>query len=361
MIEEHVFNKRYSDKWLRFFVPWPSRRNLKMGMNFLVSKLQLKLRMSKLYNHPYFAVIDPCGICALKCPLCNTGRGDLSRKRGMMSFDEYKKIIDELGDYLVTIFFTDWGEPLMNKELPHMVNYTKNVKKVPFTSLSTNLNPEMSDDYVRELVTSGLDLIIISVDGATQKTYEKYRRGGNLSKVVANTKRILQERAGAGHERPFVVWQFLVFNHNQHEIGEAIKLAEKTGVDSIRICGALVNTSALDRPFKENYEMSKEMLPPIGSRYSEYISMGVKKQSSSICSWLWHNVAIGSGGEVFPCCAVFSEKYSFGNVLTDSFGKIWNNEKYVKARKAVKNRKYAESLKAEENICGPCTVYGNWI
>ncbi len=361
IIEEHVFNPKYNPKWQeRVFFP----KSIRKVWNFIKANIHFKLGSIKLSSYPYFALIDPSTVCNLHCPLCPTGQGDTSRPRCLLKFDEFKRIIDKLGDYLISILFTNWGEPLLNKEFFRMVKYAKKVKCVPFVSTATNLNVTLSDKDTEELIESDLNLMCVSIDGTTQKIYEKYRRGGSLKKVIDNSKKILEKRKELGKDNPFVVWQFLVFKHNQHEVEKVIKLAREIGVDAIRIAAAQVYMSEVDKPFEYSYEISKEHLPPLGSRYSAYTKGGKKKNLKKRCNWLWKAVVINSDGGISPCCAIFPKRYDFGNVLNEkNFKAIWNNEKYQNARKAVKNPNYAKKLFREGGglVCAPCVVYENWI
>lgn len=368
IIKEYIFNSHYSKKWQeKPFLPRPSLRNIKMILNFIVAKIQYKLLMAKLLNYPYYALIDPSTVCNLHCPLCPTGMGETTRSRRLMKFEEFKRIIDEIGNYLTSVLFTNWGEPFLNKEFFKMIEYSKKVKQIPFLSVDTNLNVDFSDQNLKKLVESGLDLMCVSMDGASQKTYEKYRRGGSFSKVVNNSKKILEKRKELGRNRPFIIWQFLVFKHNQHEIEKAIEMARDNGVDALRISVAQVYMSEVDKPFEYSYKISEEYLPELGSEYSGYTKDGKRKEIIKRCQWLWKGIVINSDGGVSPCCAVFPSAQDFGNILKeDNFKSVWNNKKYQDARKAVKNFNYAKQLfnkksfRKDDNVCVPCTVYGNW-
>lgn len=363
IFKEHIFNPCYSKDWQEkpFFL-MPSLRNTKMILNFLVAKIQYKLLMTRLFNYPYFALIDPSSVCILHCPLCPTGQGDNSRPHCFLKFEDFKKIIDELGDYLISLLFTNWGEPFLNKEFLKMIEYAKKVRHIPFTSVDTNLNVELSDQDIEKLIASGLDLMCIAIDGVTQETYEKYRRGGSLKKVIDNSKKILEIRKKLGKTNPFVVWQFLVFKHNQHELESVIKLAKEIGVDAIRISAAQPFQGEIHKSFEYTYKISKRYLPPLGSKYSGYTKNGKKKNTVKRCQWLWKGVVINSNGSISPCCDIFPEKYDFGNILNEKrFKAIWNNEKYQNARKLIKDTNCAKKLFSEGNVCALCTIHGNWF
>jgi len=364
IMKEHVFNPKYSPKWQeKPFLPAPTFRNAKMALNFLMSKLEFRMLRSKLVSYPYFALIDPSSVCNLRCPLCPTGTGDMSRPHVLMKFDDYKRIVDQLGDYLLSILFTNWGEPFLNRDFIRMIDYTKHVKRVPFTSVDTNLNIDFTDEQIDALVRSDLDLMCVALDGVTQESYEKYRRGGSLKKVLGNTRRILEKRRELGKERPFVVWQILALKHNLGEIDRAVQMAKEAGVDALRIAAAQVYMSEIDKTFAESYEASKDYIPAPGSEYSGYTAEGKRKFPIETCSWLWKGVVVNSDGGVQPCCAIYPKKYDFADMLkAESFKSIWNGKEYQDARKAVADPAYARKLFEQKsgNACVPCTVYGNW-
>lgn len=244
-----------------------------------------------------------------------------------------------------------------------MIDYTKHVKHVPFTSVDTNLNIEFSDKDVEDIVRSELDVMCISIDGATQETYEKYRRGGKLQMVIDNSKRILAKKKELGKDRPFVVWQFLVLKQNEHELDKVLQLAKDTGVDALRIAAAQVYMSEIDKPFKDSYAASKEFIPELGSEYSGYTAEGKRKFPINRCSWLWKGVVINSDSGVQPCCAIYPKKYDFADALkVNDFKVIWNSKEYQDARAAVRDPKLAKKMFDEknDNVCVTCTVYGNW-
>ena len=115
-----------------------------------------------------------------------------------MEFDTFRKFIDEVGDYLFLILLWDWGEPLLNPRLFDMVAYAK-AKGIKLVT-STNAHLLTDRDMCRRLIESGLDTVIVAVDGLSQETYSTYRRGGDLS-VVFKGIRTLVEEGGICNQR----------------------------------------------------------------------------------------------------------------------------------------------------------------
>lgn len=210
--------------------------NLSAYTNFLLSKYEMITGETTVKSYPNYMIIDPCSICQLRCPLCPTGVENESkrmkqpvffRNRSRMNIDLYNMIIDEMGEYLFLIMFYNWGEPLLNNELPSFIRRakTKNI----CTEVHTNLSLRISDNYMEELLLSGIDTIAASIDGFTSKSYQTYRRGGNFELVKENIKRlaIMRDRLGLETEN---IWNFLVFSFNEHEIGDTKKYCDYISV-----------------------------------------------------------------------------------------------------------------------------------
>ncbi|HET9525863.1 MAG TPA: radical SAM protein, partial [Pyrinomonadaceae bacterium] len=187
----------------------------KAYLNVLKFRLNMALKREAVSSYPVVAFIEPNLYCNLQCPACPTGlRLGL---RPTIGIDEelFKATIDQIGDYVFQLYMYNWGEPLLHKRTPEMIAYAKN--KDINVLLSTNLSIKLTDDYIDRLVLSGLDRMLVSLDGVTQESYSKYRVRGDLALVRENLMRIQRAKQRLGRATPKVVWQFLVFRHNEHE------------------------------------------------------------------------------------------------------------------------------------------------
>lgn len=321
-------------------------------INYLLVNVQMRLRTSYVLGYPYYITIDPTNYCDLHCPLCPTGQRDTSQPRGKMSFRTFKKIIDELGKYLYSVDLFNWGEPLLNKEVYEMVSYAN--KKNIWTNISTNFN-QFDQGGAKEMILSGLDHLVISLDGASPETYCAYRVGGNFNKVIDNIKLLAKTKEELQSKKPILEWQFLPMKHNEHEIAKAKAMAAQLGVDEFTLRPMRVDMG------KEVFEDISELLEedndwlPKNEEYSRYdYKKGSRKTNLQLCPFLWTTVAIGWDGAVYPCCAVYPEKYSFGNVLKKSFKEIWNGQAYRQSRKLLRKKSKAKT----ETVCGICLQHG---
>jgi len=305
------------------------------------------LGKTRLPYYPSKISIESGNLCNLRCPLCPTGQQDKSAKKGFISFDIFKKIVDEMGQYLTVIRLYNWGEPMLNKDFLRMVHYAKergiNIK------ISTNLSMRMEDDQIEALVKAGLEKIYISCNGASSETYLKYHVGGDFDLVMDNMKRLVQKKREIPGCHTKLVWLFHVFKHNEHEIAAAKELAKKIGV-KIKISKMRPDMG------KEVFETTQRALERDRAWMPdnpEFTVVSTKQKKRIGCMLPWTETMINWDGSVLPCCAVYSEKYAFGNILENSFKEIWNNDMYIAARKeilGIKNDK--------QTICHICKSSG---
>ena len=155
------------------------------------------------------------------------------------------------------MLFRSQGEPYLNPAFLDMVKYASS-KKI-YTATSTNAH-YLNDENAKKTVESGLDRLIISIDGTTQDVYKQYRVGGNLEKVIEGAKNIVKWKKELNSKTPFVFFQFLVVKPNEHQIEEIKKLAKEIGVDDVRFKTAQVY----------DYENDPNQLIPTIDKFSRY-------------------------------------------------------------------------------------------
>ena len=315
--------------------------------NYLLIDIQKKRRETVVYGYPYWLVIDPCNYCSLSCPFCPTGQKRSARAKGKLSLETFKSIVEKLGHYLIHIDLVNWGEPFLNEHIFEMVKFAKEYHVD--VKIDSNLN-HLNEKGATELVLSGLDKIVASIDGITDQTYAKYRVGGNFQLAMDNLKLIVKKRAELKRSKPYVTWQFLVFRHNEHEIREARSLAKRIGVDHIGITKAFIGDKNWI-PLTSEYSNYK-----IENMDSEATFEHFKKSEAPFCSWPWEAIAINPNGSVSPCCSVEEEKDDFGNFFDQPFEDLWNSESYLKARRHIGGGKQA--LFSQKNICVDCHHQG---
>lgn len=320
---------------------------IKKVYNSIVPRIYTLIGKTRLPYYPAKISIESGNLCNLRCPLCPTGQQDKSAKKGFLSFDVFQKIIDEIGKNLTMIRLYNWGEPLLNKDFLRMVHYAKD-RDIDL-KISTNLSMNTEDSTIRELLKARLEKIYISCNGASSATYLKYHIGGDFELVMNNMKRLVHMRKAIPGCRTRLVWLFHVFRHNEHEIDIARELARKIGI-TIKISRMRPDMGReVFETTQKALERDKEWIPdnPL------YTVASTKRQKRIGCILPWTETMINWDGSVLPCCAVYSEKYAFGNILENSFAEIWNNEMYVAARKEILGVK-----NDTQTICHTCKSSG---
>lgn len=279
-------------------------------------------KKSFIWGYPPVVMIEPTDICNLKCPLCPSGNGTLKREKGYMSLETYKNAIDQLHPYSFMTVLWNQGEPFLNNDFLKMVKYADQHKMFTLVSTNANFMPNPHD-----IVKSGLSSIIVSIDGATQETYNKYRVNGDLQKVIDNVKALVKAKKELKSVTPLIHWQFLVMKHNEHEIVEIQELAKSVGVDDVVLKTVQIYTEADIQFLPQN---------PKYRRYKiEGENFDIKFKFKNQCRRIWTNPVINWNGEVSICCFDKDIKFKIGNIKDTKFYDLWTGEKFQKVRNLI--------------------------
>ena len=206
---------------------------------------------------PISISFEPTTSCNLRCPECPSGLRAFTRPTGMLKKDFFRQTIDDIYKDILYLIFYFQGEPYLNKDFLEMVKYAS--AKGLYTATSTNAH-YLTDEAARKTVESGLDRLIISIDGTTQEVYKQYRIGGNINKVIEGAKNIVKWKRELNSKTPFVFFQFLVVKPNEHQVEEIKKLAAEVGVDEVRFKTAQIY----------DYENDPNQLIPVNEKFSRY-------------------------------------------------------------------------------------------
>jgi hypothetical protein len=188
----------------------------------------------------YVECTAACNIsCAEACCAPETGI-TRTRQAGMLDFDLFTRVVDEVGASLVRIDFFNYGEAFLHKRAVEMCEYIK--RRFPAIYLYTSTNGlALSEERARRLVHSGIDEVTFSIDGATQDTYARYRQRGRIDAALATLRAMVDEKRCSGRDLPFLNWRYILFtwNDNDEEMSRARELACDIGVD--RLCWELTD------------------------------------------------------------------------------------------------------------------------
>ena len=311
---------------------------IKVFSSFQLSRLTKK---PVQWGYPVSISFEPTTSCNLRCPECPSGLRQFTRPTGMLQKDFFSKTIDEIHKELLYLIFYFQGEPYLNPAFLDMVKYASS-KKI-YTATSTNAH-YLTDENAKRTVESGLDRLIISIDGTTQDVYKQYRVGGNLDKVLEGAKNIVKWKKALNSKTPFVFFQFLVVKPNEHQVEDIKRLAKEVGVDQVRFKTAQIY----------DYETDPNNLITTIDKFSRYKKQddGTYKPKNKLANQCWklqHANVITWDGLVVPCCFDKDAMHQLGNLKTQSFKEIWNNDNYRQFRSEIK--------KSRKNIdiCANCS------
>lgn len=335
--------KREEERWGQFDedwsfsiheVPMEFRSSTKFD-NFVLAKQEEKDQKLFLKSKPYHIEIEPTNICNLHCPLCSTGVDAITRPKQKLKLENFKKLVDEIKNTTLMIALQNWGEPTLVKDLPKMIRYATDAGI--WTHMSTNFSIDYSDEWLQELIKSGIGRLKIDLDGTTQDVYEKYRIGGKLETVLKNTRRIVEIKKDNNLKYPIIQARMIATKKNEHQISDFQKLSKELGVDEIEVGNIQLNPNTVADewlPEDQNYV------------YDTYLG----ESRNTPCHWPWSGLVINSDGGVTPCTIVDDPNADFGNVFETNITDVWNNEHYVSSRSTwTKNAKHSKTT-----ICTLC-------
>ncbi len=309
-------------------------------INYFAIKYQKYFKFDRVWGMPYRYTIDPLNICNLRCPLCATGLGILGRDPGKMSLGEFQQLVNQIAPYAYTIELYNWGEPFLHPQVFEMISYAS--KRNISVWISSNMN-RFNQDMAKKTVDSGLDYLVVSVDGATQETYEKYRRRGDLNAVLENIRLLVEEKKKARSRLPFIVLRMIINRHNETEIKEMRSLAEELDVDTFSIHPIFIDTT--------DPNLAQEWLPKNEElSYYEYSSENIENVWH--CSDLWERMTINWDGGIAPCCWLHKKEHDIGNVFNRDPAEIWNSEAYISSRRVFSSR--SDKNYPQKTICTVC-------
>lgn len=322
--------------WLNYITLQKLFHSVKIVISYLISII---IKRVIIWGKPVSLSIEPTNICNLHCPECPTGNNSSTRARGKMIFRDYSKIIDQLSPSLIYHMVYFQGEPFLNPDIFKMIKYAhdKNI----YTCTSTN-GHFLTTENAAKIIQSGLNKIIIPVDGANQEVYEKYRKGGSLEKVISGIKTLSVLKKQFRSKTPKIVIQFLVFRFNQHQIKTIKKTGKNAGANRIEMKTAQI----------EQFEQKQSLITTI-SKYSRYKVFNhriiIKNSLKNRCFRLWSTMVITWDGDVLPCCFDKNATHKVGNIKDLDLLSIWFSEQFNRFRKKIlQNRKNIE-------MCRNCT------
>jgi nucleoside-diphosphate-sugar epimerase/MoaA/NifB/PqqE/SkfB family radical SAM enzyme len=302
------------------------------------------------FTKPRTVCIDASSVCQLNCRSCPTASGAIAKGigAGMLRFENFKKIIDE-NPWICEVELSNWGEIFLNPDLEKIMCYGYKTGVTLSADNGTNLNT-VSEDVLKALVKYKFRSLTCSIDGASQEVYSMYRVNGNFDHVIENIRKINYYKNKYCTDFPKLLWQFVAFGHNEHEIVKARALARELNMN---FYVKLSWNDLYDRPFspiKDRGVIKKETGLDVADR-QEYKEKYGKNYISDSCQILWLAPRIHFDGKLLGCC--INHWGDYGNVLEGGLENCLNGEKINYAKKMLLGLEEAR----EDIPCSNCKLY----
>jgi len=331
-------------------------------LNLLLARHHFRARSTSLLSRPFGLVVDPSNVCQLACPGCvHSDRSEALQlfdwPKGTLSETRLAALLKRYSPYAIGMLFYNYGEPLLNLNTPRLIRMAKS--GLMETSISTTLSVRRFD--AEAYVESGLDLVNLSIDGATQPVYERFRRNGDLELALGNLRKLVDARRRLRKRYPILAWNFLAFEHNVHEIPLTARLARNIGVDIFRVVEpfdvswddpeirpaalkagvagirrlnwlALASQPSNWNPFADSVD-GCAILEAYENPWSGQAADDSPPSAGHSCHWLYKNMVMDATGRVMPCCGGPRPDINlvFGR-FDGNGGDPFNSEKYRQAR-----------------------------
>ena len=291
-----------------------------------INRVQFNTDEYLAWGYPYMLQIEPTNTCNLECPLCPVGRKELGRRAQHMPVDEFKKIVDDMRDYLMFLVLWDWGEPFMHPDLPEMIRYACQYDIRTVTS--TNAHFLNNEKYVEDILKSGLSTLIVAIDSIREENYTVYRKKGVLSNAISGLEKVVQMKKQLG-SKTIINLRTVVMKQNEDELKNLKKLARKIGVDRFTIKSL--------NPSCGSTAMDTELLPknPKYRRFKYKTGTFERIRINKHCPRPWMMANILSNGDVVPCTYDYDSSMKLGNTTEQPLTDIWNSSNYVEFRKQL--------------------------
>jgi MoaA/NifB/PqqE/SkfB family radical SAM enzyme len=310
----------YIRRHVRLTLPYLTVRRVS---NLVRNEVEFRTAQPRPRSVPPYIKIEATPLCHMTCGGC--AHHSKEHKKSLhnqmhLTIDTLARIVEPVEQDLLGVSLSYIGEPLLNKELPQLVRWLH--ERRICTSFPTNLSVPLPEERAEALVRAGLDLMLVSLDGASEETYSKYRTGGKFSLVVENVRKLADIKRRLNSRRPFLVWKMVVFPHNEHEVEVAKRTWRSRGFDGFE--------TVLDYDSAESQALSRR----VNSRL-------VEKRKP--CFWAWNSSVLRWDGEVQPCC-VPNSGIHLGNAREDGLLTVWRSDAYVSLREGFDRSTYGETM-----------------
>lgn len=379
----------YVDEEGRLVMSPEMRRSLGLepGARMRLERDGNTIRLHRPLSHLAKVYIEPTNGCNLDCVTCF--RNAWSTSIGRMTDPTFAAILDGLAavDPPPTVYFGGIGEPLYHPRTAEWVAQAKQLgARVELITNGTLLTEKKS----RQLIDAGLDLLWVSIDGASPESYADVRLGAELPNVLANLRRFRTLRKGHKTSKPAIGVAFVAMKRNIADLPAVLRIARQLGAlhfsvsnvlpvteqlqDEVLYTEAMRSITYLTSPQTPKLSLPKmdfdentrdALLAAFQSGFNVSLAGAPWSGANDVCDYIESgSLSVGWNGDVSPCWPLLhthdsylhhkphtSFRHIVGNVRERSLLDLWNDPEYVAYRERVQGFAFPPCT-----FCGGCDV-----
>ena len=326
-------------------------------INILRAGLNLGYRRLHPWSGPLHMQIELTSYCNLHCPVCPVGAGEITREPLAMDVSLFKRLLEEVGPYLLTLSLWAWGEPLLHPKLEDLLALTRRYPVV--TLLSTNgqnLNRQRVQEALRREPPTYL---IVAIDGLCDETNSVYRKGAKLQPALEGVRALAEWKAETRSRLPVLHCRFLAMKHNEHELPGLREFASENGFDmfSVRSLSVIDSSESAHRALLPETE---------ALRAYEYEGGRRHRHNDFICQHAFTFPTVFADGTVVACEQDFNGGHAYG-VLSEktSFADIWFGPEAAAIRRTIRKEptqySFCRNCPYADRSTSSCSIYGDQL
>jgi MoaA/NifB/PqqE/SkfB family radical SAM enzyme len=332
---------------------WPRRLNLiRSGLNMLHRK-------ARPWSMPLHMQFEFTNYCNLRCPVCPTGSGELTRRKCAMDPQLFRGVMAEVSPYLLTTSLWGWGESLLHPALGDMLRVAADSGVVTF--LSTNGQHLNHPSVIESIQAAPPSYLIVAIDGLTDETHSAFRKGAKLEEALSGVRRLAEWKKRCHLRLPILHMRFMVMKHNEHELVDSERFAFDQGFDMLTLRALSIVDS--ERAVRVHTQLVPDTPQVSAYKYEQGVRI---HRSDFICMQpFWFPSLLADGTVVF-CEQDFNGTDALGQAGRDvTFQDLWRGKRAAAMRKTIRrhpeSRSYCRNCPAWDRALTDTSVSGSFL
>jgi radical SAM protein with 4Fe4S-binding SPASM domain len=279
---------------------------------------------------PLHLDVDTNYTCNLSCVMCPLGAGGfpVSYPKKFLDFSLYKKVLTEGADQgLASIRLGITGEPLLRPDILDFVRLARDLGLLDIMLITNGLL--LTREMSAELIESGLTRLMVSLDAARSRTYDRIRKGGDFGRVMENVLDFLALRSQAGSDLPLLRVSFVRMSLNEEDDEDFRRFWEE----------------------RADYMAFQEYANIMEREETDFFRQDRPRVLEFRCPDPFQRMGLFVNGDLFPCCSDFGRLAPMGNAKHDTISQVWQSKAAVRLRQLHKNGGFAS-----DPICRRCAL-----